>query len=157
MFSFGRLKRILPSVVHTLVKPCSSLALFNCSIFLAVRLSVMLTPVPFNFILLAKAFFLVLYLVDLTIIGLGLCPSFFLPILWDLSISFSVISTSSFSFIVLRTRSSVSFFIVHLFFLLFHPLKDSCHLYCSCRSTKFYNLSILWAISVFFVFVLRNL
>ena len=123
MFLFGRFKRILPSVAHTLVKPYSSLALFNCSILLAVRLFFMLTPVPFNFLLLAKTLFLVLYLVNLTIIGLGLCPSFFLPILWDLLISFSVISTSSFSFIVLRTRSSVSFFYRSSFFSAIPPTK----------------------------------
>ena len=76
------------------------------------------------------------YLVNLTVIGLGLCPSYFLPILWDLSISLFAIWTSSFSVIFLKTGSSGFSSFVSAIPCSKRQLRRE---YCSCRSTKISN------------------
>ena len=126
MLSFGRLKRILPSVVQALVKLCFSLALINCAIFSTERLSVMLTPVPFIFLLFAKNFFQVLYLNN--------------KWSWFLSILFS---TNSILFY------SIPYF--YRLFLLFQSLKGNYTVNnVLAWSTKFYTSQYFGPFQMFF-------
>ena len=106
MFLPFSLKRILPSIVHTFLNPCSLHALLTSYIQLAVKLSVIDIPESFIFFLFEKTFLPSLYRTNLPIIGLFFHGSGF-PIRWLLLISFTETSVSILSFVKLETKSSV--------------------------------------------------
>ena len=121
--------KILPPCDHTFLKPHISLAFFNSTTLLFVRLSVMLTVFPLSFFLVLKILLRTLYLVNLTLMGRGtLLSSFRFPKRCVLSISWMVISSHKSFFTMLIISGSVS-----LLFFSFTPSTRTQFLleYCS--------------------------
>ena len=102
--------KVFPSCVQTFLNKNSFLALVSICIRFWVRLSVMLTPVSFNFSLFLNTLFLILYLANLMMIGLDSFPFLSLPIRWLQSISISVRFSCKSSFKVPGTTVLVSSF-----------------------------------------------
>ena len=125
---------ILTSCDYTLLKVYSSLAFSNILILFAVKLSVTLIPVPFNFFLVLYILLGVLYLTNFTIIGRGL--AFFedldLPNLCDLSIFSGLIVSSLLCCGVLMIFSSASSTVYSTISCTKRQLRCE---YCSCLST----------------------
>ena len=107
--SVALLYKIFPSDAHAFVNSCSIVAFFRISMRFGVKLSIILTLDPFRLFLLEKDFFLKLYPLSVTIIGLGLFwPGFFFRILCVQSRSAGEISMFIFVDIVSITKSSVT-------------------------------------------------
>ena len=108
------------------------------------QFSILLIPVSFNFFLFLNTLFLLLYLANLMMIGLGCLPFLSLPIR-SISISVSFSCKSSF-------KVSVTTVFVSSFSLSSTPSTkiQFLHKYCSCLSMTLFKSSIL--LSFFFVF-----
>ena len=108
LLSVAPLYKIFPSSIHTFANPCFIPDFFRSSVGFRVKLSVILTLNILAFFLLEKTFFLTLYVLSFTIIGLGLFwPGFFFPNLCIRSRSAGEMSMFIFVNIVLITKSSV--------------------------------------------------
>ena len=83
------LTKTFSSCFQTFSNKNSFLALVSICIRFSVRLSVMLTPVSFNFFLFLNYLFLMVYLASLMMIGLDCFPFSILPTRWLRSVSFS--------------------------------------------------------------------
>ena len=103
--------KILPSCYDTFLKSYTSLAFFNSTTLLFVRLSVMLTAFPLSFFLVLKIILRTFYLVNLTVMGRGtLLSSLRFPKRCILSISWMIISSPKSFFTTLIISWSISWF-----------------------------------------------
>ena len=134
MFGFLSKNIIVPSCDHTLLRVYPSLAFSNNLILFTVKLSVTLSPVPFNFFLFLYILLRVLYLTNFTINGRGL--AFFkdlgLASLWDQSISSGLSVSSILCCSVLMIFSPVSSIVSSTIPCTKRQLRLE---FCSCLST----------------------
>ena len=133
------------SILYSNIFEYSFLVLVRISFGLGVRLSVMLTPVSFNFFLFLNILFLTLYLANMMLIGLDcLCFEVFLSNDFDLYQYLSFSCKRSF-------KVSVKTVSVSSFSLSFTSCNKIQFLgkYCSCLSMTLFKSSIFYPSSSF--------
>ena len=137
----SNLEKILPSLVQTLRKRCSSCASLNFSILLTGRLSVIEIFLPLSFFLFLNILLPSLNQTNFNIIGRGFSPCCLdWPILWLLSMSWGAISISKFWFIISIIISSM---VSPLTSLIPCTRRHYVLEYCSCWSACFSSFETL--------------